>query len=306
MSWGDGSSDSNISCSGSTVSHTYPSNNSYTYVATVNSSSGSNTYSRTVNFATGGGTNYALLNTCTIANSVDISSNGSEIFALTSGGQIRRYDTNCGDETTMNVVSQPEGFGEAVSLSYCTGNNRITVADRLRDKVYIYAVSGDDMTYSHAITTNLDAPDDVFCSNANDIYVLDRGNRALKKFNAVGTQQCLYNGWGTAGTDIAVDNAGNIYATDHALNRVLKLTSGCAISTSISGLSNPRQLAVIPTGGELWVGDNGNNRIAIINPVDKSSLGIVAPSSAPLGMTIIGGDLYSLSGGTTIESFGPQ
>jgi hypothetical protein len=321
MSWGDSSAAVTISCSGSTIGHTYSSSSSYTYTATVNSSSGSNTYSRTVNLASGGGTNYALIGSCTIANAVSLTGNGVDtLYSLTSGGEVRRYDLNCGNEKVMTYVNRPEGFAKAVAIAYSPGNNRIAIVDRDGNKIFIFDISGDNLNWNRTIgdDTVFSAPDALAFDNVGYSYVVDRGNQALKRFNAAGVQQCAYTSWSAASTGmgITVDNSSpaNIYTTNQGADSVEKFNTSCAKVTSMATggintqtpVNNPVALAVIPTGGELWIGDDGHSRIVVINPLTKTDMGIVAPSGNPIGMTIINGDLYALIGGTTVEHYGSQ
>jgi serine/threonine-protein kinase len=61
---------------------------------------------------------------------------------------------------------------------------------------------------------------------------------------------------------VAVDAAGNLYVTDTANDRVVKLAAGSATPTELpfTGLNNPGGVAV-DAASNVYVTDNGNNRV---------------------------------------------
>jgi sugar lactone lactonase YvrE len=78
----------------------------------------------------------------------------------------------------------------------------------------------------------------------------------------------------------AYDGAGNIYATDSANNRVLKIPAGGgnatvvsipALSPSPAGLSGPTGIA-IDGAGNLYISDSGNNRIVEVTASGASNV----------------------------------
>ncbi|WP_433684210.1 serine/threonine-protein kinase PknD [Nocardia sp. CA-119907] len=77
-------------------------------------------------------------------------------------------------------------------------------------------------------------------------------------------------------TGVAIDTAGNVYVTDMASDRVLKLAAGASAPTPLpfTGLKNPQDVAV-DTAGNVYVSDTSNDRVL------KLAAGASAPTPLP-------------------------
>lgn len=141
-----------------------------------------------------------------------------------------------------------------------------------------------------ATSSMLDDPRGVATDAAGNIYIADSGNNRVRKVDTAGlittiagTGVAGLTGDGGPGTlanlnhpgHLAVDSAGNVYIADTSNSRIRKLTSA-GIITTVAGSSNillgdgglatsarlsqPTGIA-LDTVGNLYVADNGNNRI---------------------------------------------
>ena len=151
--------------------------------------------------------------------------------------------------------------------------------------------SGDS---SAATSAQLNLPFNLALDGSGNIYVADRLNNRIRKVNAAGiittvagTNTAGYNGDeivadtaqlnGPVG--VAIDRYGNIYVADKGNNRVRKISNSGTIATvagngtpGFSGdsgmavsamLNSPRSVAV-DTSGNIYIADQGNNRIRMV------------------------------------------
>jgi DNA-binding beta-propeller fold protein YncE len=172
---------------------------------------------------------------------------------------------------------------------------------------------------------------------SNDVYVVDRGDNRVEKFEASGAFVSIFGadvggpgvnvcttacGPGTQGSGdgqfsspsgITVDSSGNVYVVDSANNRVEKFSSSGAYLSQLTatdpsctqGFSNPTAVALAPASGALYVTDTGNNRVVKVDPatglcdgVFDSSIAASGTFSSPLGVaTDSAGAIYVLDSG---------
>jgi hypothetical protein len=164
-----------------------------------------------------------------------------------------------------------------------------------------------------ATAAKLNNPSGVALGDSGKLYIVDKGNSRIRKINKAGIIS-TFAGTGTSGysgdngqataaqmapSAIAVDDAGNIYIAEGSNNCVRKITRLGVITTiagtstagfmgdngpaSSAALSNPIALAT-DHAGSLYISDQGNNRIRIIN-----SAGVIA--------TVAGGGTGGLGDG---------
>ncbi len=104
-------------------------------------------------------------------------------------------------------------------------------------------------------------------------------------------------------TGLAVDGAGNIYASDPDAGQIIKITpAGTASPVTVSGLSTPLnapQGVGVDRMGNVYIADSGNNRIVEVTTAGVSSVvqvqGLASPTTIgfPFGVSIdAGGNIY--------------
>lgn len=118
-------------------------------------------------------------------------------------------------------------------------------------------------SYAYGVATDADG----------NVYVVDRGNRRVQKFDAGGAFLTM---WGSEGTGdgqfmrpvaAAVDAAGNVYVLDLAPARVQKFTSdGAFLLAWGSDGTGPGQFDLpygvgVDSGGNVYIADSHNHRI---------------------------------------------
>lgn len=176
-------------------------------------------------------------------------------------------------------------------------------------------------------------PYSVALDGAGNVYVADFLNHRIRVVDPVSGAASTLAGSGTAGfmdatgaaaqfnfpTGVALDGAGNVYVADQLNNRIRRITSagvvttlagsgtaGFANGTGISAqFSNPAGVA-LDGAGNVYVADQGNNRIRSITPAGVVSTlagsgsagfmdatGLTAQFNAPAGVAVDGtGNVY--------------
>ena len=116
-------------------------------------------------------------------------------------------------------------------------------------------------------------PSDVAADSSGNVYVSDRNNHRIQKFDSEGFFLAQWGGMGSGDGQfvlpegIATDSAGNVYVADRGNNRVQKFSSDGAFitkfGTSGSGdgqFLQPNDVSV-DGAGNVYVADTGNDRI---------------------------------------------
>ena len=120
---------------------------------------------------------------------------------------------------------------------------------------------------------DLDYPVGVATDGSGNVYVADRDNSRIQKFDANGT---FLSAWGSAGSDdgqfnfpngVATDGSGNVYVADGNNNRIQKFDANGTFLAAWGGagpdngqFENPVGLAT-DGSGNVYVADTGNGRI---------------------------------------------
>ncbi len=120
-------------------------------------------------------------------------------------------------------------------------------------------------------------PTDVAVDSSANVYVADKNNHRIQKFNSNGG---FITKWGSSGSGdgqfsyphgVAVDSSANVYVTDYNNNRIQKFNSSGGFITkwgsSGSGdgqFSHPENV-VVDSSGNVYVADTFNNRIQKFN-----------------------------------------
>jgi len=156
----------------------------------------------------------------------------------------------------------------------------------------VYGYSGDG---GPATAAKLNFPQFMAVDNSGNIYISDYDNNAVRKINTSGiittiagpgTSSVLGDGGPATAAylsdpaGIAVDGAGNVYICDYGNKRIRKINSSGIISTvagngtsgyngdgiaaTAAELRYPDAIA-LDAAGNLYIGDNGNDRIRMVN-----------------------------------------
>jgi YVTN family beta-propeller protein len=123
-----------------------------------------------------------------------------------------------------------------------------------------------------ATPTTMSAPNGIAADDSGNVYLADRGNNRILKFNRAGH---FLTTWGTLGGfggqftspfDVHVDHSFNVYVVD-ATNRVQKfsndgtfITQWGSSGTGTGQFDNPLGVTT-DAGGTVYVADQGNNRV---------------------------------------------
>jgi sugar lactone lactonase YvrE len=127
----------------------------------------------------------------------------------------------------------------------------------------------------------LKAPGDIAMAANGDLFVVDRGNNRIERFNQEGK---FVSKFGTEGTGngqfkrpcaIAIDSSGNLWVADADNNRIQKFTEAGAFvkAVGVQGTGNvqfnkPEGIAT-DLKGNVYVADTFNSRIQILNPAGE-------------------------------------
>jgi len=172
-----------------------------------------------------------------------------------------------------------------------------------------------------ATEANLNHPLSFTTDSHGNLYIADTYNQRIRKVDTSGTITTVagdgiagFGGDGGKATsaelnfpqDVAVDATGTLYISDHLNNRIRKVTTAGIISTvagtgtaGFSGdggpataakLNGPVKIALDPTGGVLYVMDNGNFRVRRIagllgDTTASVSAATLAFGNEPIGVT---------------------
>ncbi len=174
------------------------------------------------------------------------------------------------------LLNAPQGItADAAGNLYIadSGNNRVleipatTGGGMTADNIYIFAghasgASGHSGDGGAATLAFLGDPVGLAIDSASDIYIADEGNNRVQEVFALGGES-----WGNTFT------AGDIYtAVGNAAGTSGISANGTALSSS--HLSAPEGIGV-DSGGDLFIADTGNNRVAEVPTAGGTQYGVV-------------------------------
>jgi sugar lactone lactonase YvrE len=173
---------------------------------------------------------------------------------------------------------------------------------------------------SGSSSTELNQPSGVYVDAAENVYVADFGNHRIQKW-AKGANYGItvagigsYPGTGAdqlnAPAHVTMDTLGNLYVTEYNNNRVTKWAPGATQGVTVAGNSNGIAgsgngalnhplAAKIDALGNLYVADNGNNRV--VKWIPGSTTGVVV---AGMGGTGSGPDQLNSPNGVEVDAMG--
>ncbi len=159
---------------------------------------------------------------------------------------------------------------------YATDHDAFPMVDRV-EKFKPGGIDGFEYADQWGITGTLPGqfrePHDIATDSAANVYVSDRTNNRIQKFDSEGFFLSEWGGMGSGDGQfvfpegIATDSAGNVYVADRGNNRVQKFSSSGAFITKFGSngaadgqFAQPNDVAV-DSAGNVYVADTGNDRI---------------------------------------------
>jgi sugar lactone lactonase YvrE len=178
------------------------------------------------------------------------------------------------------TVAPPPDIGRPERVA-TDSTGTIYVTDRKNTRVIKLSSTGKILTtwpIVNRLTGELAGPMGIAVDSHNNVYVVDNGYGTIQKFTSTGTfiqefgriQGAAFRAPGTfdGPTDIAIDQAGDMYITDTAFCRIQKLSPtgapiavwGKSCDSRTGDFLDPAGIAV-DTTGHVYIADTDNNRI---------------------------------------------
>ena len=185
-------------------------------------------------------------------------------------------------QTTSACCSGPIACGGSGNITTTAGNGTAGFA-------------GDG---GQAVCAELNSPNGIATDISGNVYIADWSNHRIRKVTVstgiistiAGTGTGGYTGDGGAATNaelnypasVAVDGSGNVYIADDANNRIRKVNAYTGIISTVAGngtagytgdggaatlaeLNNPQGVAVNSAGTLIYIADESNQRIRMVN-----------------------------------------
>lgn len=158
-----------------------------------------------------------------------------------------------------------------------TATRFLYVADSGNNRVLRLGETGNLLSMFGYAEGRFAYPRGVAVSASGEVYVVDKANNMVQKFDSQGV---FVRRWGSYGNGngqvnapqgVAVDLSGNVYVADTGNSRIQKFDSNGNVSLiigsagSTDGKLNSPQGVAIDSSGNIYVADTGNNRIQVFN-----------------------------------------
>jgi len=232
--------------------------------------------------------------------SVSLDASGNPVFAvqfrnvvlrLNPDGTVKRLagtgETGASGDNAMAINAQ---LNAPQSVAYDSIGN-LYIADTGNNRIRKVGTDGNITTFAGGFN----APTGIVVDGLNNVYVNDEGNKVVRRITPQGVVS-PYAGGGTGAfqqnqpalavafglpAGIALDHQANLYVTDMANHRVIKVDANTHVATNVAGtgvagkaaenavaatspLNSPGGVAVDSTGN-LYISDTGNFQIRVVN-----------------------------------------
>jgi len=189
---------------------------------------------------------------------------GSEAFSYDAANELT---SSPGTSNTYDAASQLETSTTA-SYSYDSLGERVKATPAAAAATYAFAFG----SFGSA-TGKFSHPSGIAVDAKGNVWVVDRTNSRLEKFDSTGKFLTSFgssgtgNGQFTRPTDVAIDSSGNLWVADTGNNRVQEisetgkyLTQFGTLGTTTGQFKEPEGID-IDSSGNIWVADTYNGRI---------------------------------------------
>jgi sugar lactone lactonase YvrE len=201
----------------------------------------------------------------------DLTVDGSGNFWVSSSdGVVREYNSAKTLIATVGtgVLSAPVGVSVA--------GGKLYVADSGTGKVHAFSFSSLDTSWGQYPGNGVeDAPSGIATDASGNVYVTDKADDLIQKFDALGAFVTQWGGLGSGNgqfsdpVGIAVGPSGNVYVADTGNNRIQRFGPDGSYQTQwgSTGSNAAAKQMISPSGiavdasGNVYVADLGNNRI---------------------------------------------
>ena len=195
------------------------------------------------------------------------------------------------ESNLTGLVAKFTTSGASVKIGTVTQESNISVNDFLLPVTYIVTAI-DTSTQEYIVTVSIPVPSfnltfgsvgtgdgqftypvGITSDSSNNLYVVDRDNNRIQKFNSSGTYSTKWGSLGTADglfttpVAIACNNSNNIFVVDRDNSRIQKFTNTGTYVSKFGSLgngqgefSNPSAIA-IDSNNSIYVTDLGNSRV---------------------------------------------
>ncbi len=178
-----------------------------------------------------------------------------------------------------------QGLGSATGITIDASNNLYIAMGSYNNgfnTVSQYNTSG-ALAFSIA-TGHTSNPVAVAVDGSYNIYVLDKTNKNVTKYNSSGAYVSTPITGLSNPNAIYIDGAGNIFVGDSGTHTVTVYNSSGTLLTSISGLTDPRGI-VSDSKGNLYVSDYTNNTVTKYPPIGGYFLSGTLPQGLSFSST---------------------
>ena len=207
---------------------------------------------------------------------------------------------------------------DSALIPFMPVNNGGAVPSRAYSQTTTFAGNGNPSNLNgNGITAGFNRPSGIIAGKDGDLYITDEKNNSIRKISRAGEVTTIATGFNGPG-GIALDLAGNIYVADSYNHRICRISPSGKV-TPFAGSGKPGDTdhsngllaqfrypvsIATDTSGNIYVSDEGNNKIRKISP--QGVVSTLAGTGSPGSLDHINGKLASFAqpSGLTVDKTG--